>query len=110
VADLKRSAENMGDAAPVSISPQRWLTTVLIPFVIASVYLWFSRWPTRWFTTASDYIALAVAVAVFVGAVLAMPLERKKKVLIALGGAPVVAAALTVFALVFVSMAFGDWL
>lgn len=102
--------ESMSDANSASIPSWRWLTVVLVPFVIASVYLWLSRWPTRWFTGSSDCIALAVAVAAFVIGVLALPMGRRKKILIAACGAPFVAVALFIYFFVFVGIAFGDWL
>lgn len=100
----------MSDAAPVSVSPLRWITVVIAPFAITSIYLWLSRWPSRWFTATSDYTAFAAAIVVFSAAVLTLPLERKKKILIAACSLPFLAAALTFFSLIFVGIAFGDWL
>ncbi len=39
----------------------RAVAAVVIPFVVMSVYLSLSRWPSRWFTTRSDYAAGAVS-------------------------------------------------
>jgi hypothetical protein len=106
--DVRR--KTMSDAVPISVSPLRWTAVVTAPFAVVSIYLWLSRWPTRWFTATSDYTAFAIAMIVFGAAVMVLPLERRKKMLIAVCGAPFLAAALTFFAFVFVGAAFGDWL
>lgn len=100
----------MSVARTISVTPLRWFLIGVLPFAVASVYLWLSRWPSRWFTELSDYTAFAVSIAAFTAAVLMLPLERKKKVLIAVCSVPFLAAALVLFSLVFVGYAFGDWL
>jgi hypothetical protein len=44
------------------------------PLVIVSVYLMLSRWSARWFTTESDWWALAIAVAVGVVSISRLPI------------------------------------
>jgi hypothetical protein len=34
-----------------------------MPFVVFTLYLFFSRWPSRWFTEASDFAGLGLALA-----------------------------------------------
>jgi hypothetical protein len=66
--DVGRST--MSDAPATADSSLRWLSAILTPFVTMSAYLWFSRWPVRWFTAVSDYVGMAVAILAFAVAVL----------------------------------------
>lgn len=75
-----------------------------------TLYLCFSRWPIIWFSTYSDYSALVVALIAFVLAVNYLPLEKNKKLLIAILGAPIVLLLLFGFTFIFVGAFFGEWL
>src|ERR1041385_6264723 len=57
----------------------RLLGATVAPFVVATAYLFFTRWPSYRFTTFSDYAALAVSVlagAVFVAVLPIRPHQR----------------------------------
>jgi hypothetical protein len=88
----------------------RLFAAALAPFVVASVYLIFSRWPSYRFTTFSDFTCLGVSV--FVGAlfVATLPIRLQHRVFWLLIYIPVVVAMLALFALVFIAVVFHDGL
>ncbi len=58
----------------------------------------------------SDYIALAASLAAFVLAVFSLPIEKRKRILIAYIGTPILFVILAAFSFAFVGIIFGDWL
>lgn len=81
-----------------------------LPIAVASVYLWFSRWPARTFSTNSDYIALAACICLGMLFVLVLPFRAWVRALLAAAYAPLAFVVLVVYSLLFVGFAFGDWL
>ncbi len=80
------------------------------PFIVMSVYLLVSRWPTRWFTDFSDNIAFAIAVAIAPVCISLLPLKIWSRVAIAILVTPALAFSLFFYSLAFVGSVFGDWL
>ncbi len=81
-----------------------------LPIAAASVYLWFSRWPARTFTTNSDYIALAASICLGMLFVVVLPFRARVRALLVAAYAPLAFVVLVVYSLLFVGFAFGDWL
>lgn len=88
----------------------KWGVAVIGPLLVVSVYLLLSRWPTRSFSTSSDYIAIGVAIAVGLFAIASLNTPTARKITISIIYVPVSAIALLFFTLVFVCIAFGDCL
>jgi hypothetical protein len=80
------------------------------PLVIVSVYLMLSRWSARWFTTESDWWALAIAVAVGVVSISRLPISPLLRIVLAVWFVPFAWFALLFYSLAFLGLVFGDWL
>lgn len=94
---------------------QRTLGCVLIglilgPLVPMSVYLWMSRWPTRWFTASSDWTALLLSVSVGLIFVPWLPVSAAMRVIFALLYFPIACLGLFLYTMGFVGAVFGDCL
>jgi hypothetical protein len=88
----------------------RLVGAVIAPFLVASAYLFFTRWPSYRFTTFSDYAGLAASVvvgAVFVAILPIRPLQRIVSLIIYV---PVLAVLLFFFMLWFMASVFHDGL
>jgi hypothetical protein len=83
---------------------------LLAPWIVAGLYLYFSRWPVRWWNTASDTAMLVAAVGFGLAGLSMLPLRRWQKALAALAYIPAIGALLVVFSLYFVCAAFSDCL
>lgn len=83
---------------------------ICLPLAFASVYLWFSRWPARTFSTNSDYIALAASICLGMLFVIVLPFRARVRALLVAAYAPLAFVVLVVYSLLFVGFAFGDWL
>lgn len=87
-----------------------WLVALVVPFTVVTAHLFISRWSAYKWSVASDYVALAVAIAVGVtGLCMAVrsPLRR------VVGSVVYVCAATFVlfwYSLSFVCSTFGDCL
>nr|CAA9248140.1 hypothetical protein AVDCRST_MAG63-1791 [uncultured Armatimonadetes bacterium] len=86
------------------------LGAVVAPFLTISAYLYFSRWPTRWFTATSDYIGLGLSVAAGMAFLLRLPVLVRWRALAAVVYLPTIGAALVFYSLMFVGAVFNDWL
>ena len=80
------------------------------PFVIASIYLWFSRWPDRSWTAASDYLALVVSIVGGLLALWSLPMSVGRRAVVSVIYVPVMGALLIYWALGFVCIVFGNCL
>lgn len=80
------------------------------PFLLMSIYLLASRWPTDWSTGTFDYAALIVAAAVAPLCISRMPLKVSTRVVIAILITPVMVFVLFVFMFLFVGTIFDNWL
>lgn len=83
---------------------------VVGPFAVMSLYLFFSRWPARWFTGSSDYVALALSALLAVALVWLMPLRPLVRTAVALVAATLLLVVLYVYSFCFLGAVFGDWL
>jgi hypothetical protein len=87
-----------------------WLLAGMLfgPPALMSVYLLLSRWPTRWFTGGSDWLAHLVSVGVGVVCIGLLPLPGIARGVLALLYAPLAVFAVLMYSLYFVCMVFGD--
>jgi hypothetical protein len=87
-----------------------WLGALVAPFAVITAYLFLSRWPVYNWSAASDYIALAVAIAVgIIGLCVAVRTPLRRLV----GSFVYVCAAAFVlfwYSIAFVCSTFGDCL
>jgi len=83
---------------------------VVGPFAVMSLYLFFSRWPTRWFTGSSDYVAISVSALLAAVLIWQMPLRPLVRFALALVAATLLAGLLFLYSFYFVGAVFGDWL
>jgi hypothetical protein len=88
----------------------RSVAAAALPFVVLSGYLFFSRWPSRWFTTASDYAGLAVSVAAGVMFIATLPIRPSLRILSSAIYVPALCVVLFLYCFWFVGVVFGDWL
>ena len=88
----------------------RVVAAILLPFVAESAYALLSRWPSSRFTTASDFVAFALAILVGAALIWTLPLRLSRRVLALLLYIPVVAASLFMYALILAALVFGDGL
>ena len=86
------------------------LGALAIPFLVLSLYLAVSRWPSRWFTATSDYAAISVSALVGGALIWQMPFRQPIRVAAIVIAVPVLAVLLFYFAFFFVGAVFGDWL
>jgi hypothetical protein len=83
---------------------------VIAPLVVVSAYLFFSRWPTYRFTTASDFIAFIAALIVGAMFVATFPLRWHHRFFCVIIYAALGWMLLMVYSLCFVGVFFGEWL
>ncbi len=86
------------------------LLSLFGPLAAATIYLIFSRWPSRWFTAMSDYSALTIALLVGLGGLVLLPWALTKKIIISVLYIPLTLVVLGYYSLFFVCAAFGDCL
>ena len=82
----------------------------LSPFVLASAYLFFSRWPSYRFTALSDYVGLGLPVLVGAAFVAMLPFPKGLRILFVIFYVPVVAALLFFYTFWFIAVVFHDGL
>jgi hypothetical protein len=82
----------------------------ILPFGVFSTYLLLSRWPSRWFTTSSDYAGGAVSMLVGIALIATLPVSREVRILLLLFYVPILGVLLFFYGLEFVGLAFGDWI
>lgn len=87
-----------------------WVLALVGPIVVASAYLTLSRWPVRWWSGGSDYLALALAVLVGVVGVCLVIRGTARRVIASMVYACVAVLAVAWYSLAFVCGAFGDCL
>lgn len=86
------------------------LLSLVVPLIIATLYFIFSRWPSRWFTTESDYFALGVSLIVGVVGITNLPWSTSRKFFSIILYIPIATAVIGFYGISFVCMAFGDCL
>jgi len=80
------------------------------PLALMSVYLGFSRWPTRWFTGGSDWVALLLSVGIGLVGIGRLPIPVVARAVLAVLYVPVAGFVLLLYSLCFVGYMFDDWL
>lgn len=88
----------------------RLIIAGLLPFVVLSCYLFFSRWPTRWFTTASDYAGFIVSIVTGLAFIVTLPIHLIYRIASSFFYVFIFWYILAFYALEFVGVVFGDWL
>ena len=78
------------------------------PFVVASVYLFFTRWPSYRFTTLSDYAGLGVSVLAGAAFVATLPIRPLLRALALALYVPLIGAALFFYTFWFIAVVFHD--
>jgi hypothetical protein len=106
------SVDKMEVGVQVPPSRQRlfMIGAALVPLVFFTLYLIASRWPTRWFSSTSDYLGLAVAETggvICIWRVIAHPVWR---LVVSLMYLLVCTGILILFGFGFVCGVFGDCL
>lgn len=86
------------------------LGALFAPLIITAVYLTLSRWPERWFTSGSDYMAIGLAVLVGSVSVWSLPLKVWHRLIGLMLFAPSMWSLLHPLSLGFVCAMFGDCL
>ena len=85
-----------------------FLGAVVVPFLIAWVYLYVSR--TRHMGTGSDNTALGVCLIVGLASIAASPIKKVTRVLLSILYVPALSFVLFLFAVIYVCTRFGDCL
>jgi preprotein translocase subunit SecY len=88
----------------------RLLGAGVAPFIVASAYLLFTRWPSYRFTKFSDYAGLGVSVLAGAAFVALLPIRPVQRVLSLLLYVPLVAVLLFFYAFWFIALVFHDGL
>jgi hypothetical protein len=86
------------------------LGALFAPLIITAVYLSLSRWPERWFTSASDNIAIGLAVLVGIVSLWSLSLKAWHRLIGLMLYAPFMWALLHLLSLAFVCSMFRDCL
>ena len=87
-----------------------WTLATAAPFVIATTYLILSRWPSRWWSPASDYLALSAAIVAGVAGLCLLVRDTRDRVIASIVYVGAAAFVLFWYSLSFVCSAFGDCL
>jgi ABC-type multidrug transport system fused ATPase/permease subunit len=88
----------------------RLVGAALAPFVVATAYLFVTRWPSYRFTTFSDYAALAVSVLAGTVFVAVLPIRPRQRVLSLFFYVPLLAVVLFFYTFWFIAVVFHDGL
>jgi hypothetical protein len=80
------------------------------PVLLFSFYLYFSRWPVRWFTGISDWVAMLLSLTVFMALAWKMPLHRGALVASIICLTPLLGCFLFFYSLAFVGLFFHSFL
>ena len=90
-------------------SPAGWVIAAIpLPFLVEALYLYFSRWPVRWFNGTSDILALAVSLGIGAALLAMMPTSPLARTVALVIYVPVAGVLLFVFNFAFVATIFGD--
>ena len=86
------------------------LLMITLPVGFASLYLFLSRIPVRWFSETTDYVALFIAVIIGLIPLITLRLSILKTSIVSFFYAPLAAGALGIYSLYFVCIVFRDCL
>jgi hypothetical protein len=93
------------------LSPRARLIGVIVaPLMLLSIYLFFSRWPTRWDNRMIDWIALGTSSLVGAALLGSLPAKNVSRAIRVVIYIPVSSVLLFFYAFFFVGIVFGDWL
>ena len=95
------------EARPIGFG-WRLVGAAIVPFVVESAYLFFTRWPSYRFTTLSDYAGLAVSVLAGSALVATLPIRPLRRVLSLAVYVPLLLALLFCYTLFFIAVVFHD--
>jgi hypothetical protein len=95
------------EAKPKGIA-WRLVAAALTPFIAASVYLFFSRWPSYHFTTFSDCVGLSISVLIGSAFVATLPFRIPQRIFWLAIYIPLFAALLFFFTFLFIAVVFQD--
>lgn len=88
----------------------KWIFSAVLPLLVMSSYLFFSRSSSYHWTTSSDYFAIGAALIVGFLAIASLSIPLPRKALYLVIYVPVAIVTLGSFSLVFVCVSFGDCL
>lgn len=92
-------------------NPAGWvIAAILLPFIVGTLYLYFSRWPVRWFNGTTDVLALAVSLGIGTALLAMMPTRPLARTVALVNYVPAAAVSLFLFNFAFVAFVFGDGL
>lgn len=100
------------DASDTKQQSSAWriAAAAVAPFVVASSYLFFSRWPSYRFTGLSDTIGLGVSLLAGAAFIAIMRISIQKRIACLLVYLPVFAALLFYYTFLFIAIVFHDGL
>ncbi len=84
------------------------VSLAVVPFVVLTFYLLFSRWPQRVFTEISDQIAFVSSVVFGCVFLLCLPINKWIRVIATVLYVPLMTSAVFWYTLYFVCYFFGD--
>ncbi len=85
----------------------RVVAAVVAPFLVASTYLFLTRWPTWHFTTLTDYAGFTVAILVGAAFIATFPIRMRRRVFWLLIYFPASVVVIYIFGAVFLFLWFG---
>lgn len=89
----------------------RLLAAAVLPFMVESAYIFFTRWPSSHFTVASDYAALTLSILIGSALFLRLPLWLPYRVFLLLFFyIPAIGVLLFFYPLLFLAVVFGEGL
>jgi hypothetical protein len=80
----------------------------LLPIVLESIYLFFSRWPSYHFTEFSDWAGSSISIVVGSAFVAFLPLRKRWRVISLIIYVPVLFGLLIIYDLMFIALVFHD--
>jgi hypothetical protein len=83
------------------------VAAVVAPFLVASLYLFLTRWPSWHFTALTDYTGLAVSILVGAGFIATLPIQMRRRIFWLLIYVPASAILVFVFGSVLLFVWFG---
>ena len=98
--------EDIGSTRPTL----RIILACVTPFLLDSIYIFFTRWPNYIFTGVSDIAALTVSVFIGAAFVATLPKTWPIRILLLAIYVPILLFVLTFYGFYFVGMVFDEWL
>ena len=86
------------------------LIVLFVPIILFTIYLWFSRWPSRIFTENSDYALLFGSIVLGLWFIFRLEMQTIPKWVSAVIYVPIMSGLLILYGIYFVCVFFGDCL